>query len=709
MKKTKKDFAKFTKRNVHKRRAKEQSREALERAIRSTGVEYSGYKLRDALDAGRRGRSSSAPHRDEIVERGIFSSSNSGYGFVTRESGGADIFVPAGKTLGAIDGDFVEVIYHIYENRFGEEKTEGRIRKILEYGRKTVVGTAVEEWVRHGKRRYRSVYLEPDDRNLSSHIALTDAEVDFATGDKILCRLLRNGNTSPEAVVIASFGDTESKEANYEAILAESEIPQDFTAEELDEAKRLSEMPLSPEGRVVRSEVIFTIDGEGAKDLDDAVSLRKLAGGRWRLGVHIADVSEYVREKTALDRAAMARGTSVYFTDKVVPMLPPALSNGSCSLNSGEDKYTLSAIIDLDREGRIEKLSLEPSIINSRVRGVYSEVNKIFDGTAEKAILAKYKPVIPTLEKMRELYEILLKKSHGRGYLDFDAPEAEIVLDESGTPIDIIKRERGIAERMIEQFMLTANEAVATYLYEREIPCVYRIHESPMPDKLSSFLTYAHNLGLDTRVINRERPVASDFAKLLLEAEEKRILPQLSYSMLRSMAKAKYSEVKTPHFGLGIENYCHFTSPIRRLSDLATHRIIKKVLAEGKRPELYTGYARRAAAAATESELRALTAERRIENLYKCVFMAEHEGEVFPATVSSITSFGMFAMLDNTCEGLIPISEMPGVFTFDEGNITMRSAHKIYHLADPIFIRVEECDIIRGKIRFSICEEEKKQ
>lgn len=706
MKKTKKDFTKFTKRNVHKRRSKDQMKDAIEQAIRSTGVGYSDYKLKSAFDKGRRGRESSKAHRDEIVERGIFASSRSGFGFVARECGGDDIFIPEGKSMGAIDGDFVEVIYHRYENRFGEEKTEGRVRKIIEYGRKTVVGVAVEEWIRHGKRRYRAVFLQPDDHNMSTKLPISDTLVEFETGDKIFAEIIRNGTPTPECRVIDCFGEAESKEANYQAILAESEIPIDFTPEELAEAERLASTPISPEGRVVRDEIILTIDGEGAKDLDDAVSLRKLPGGKWRLGVHIADVSEYVCEKTALDRAAMARGTSVYFTDKVVPMLPPALSNGSCSLNAGEEKYTLSAIIDLEKDGAIIGLTLEPSIIKTRVRGVYSEVNKIFDGTAPKEILSKYKVVVPTLEKMKELYESLLAKSRSRGYLDFDAPEAEILLDSNGSVADIIKRERGVAERMIEQFMLTANEAVATYLYEKKIPCVYRIHERPMPDKLSEFLTYAHNLGLDTRVVNHDEPSAKEFASLLKMAEEKGIHSQVSYSMLRSMAKAKYSDVKSLHFGLGIENYCHFTSPIRRLSDLATHRIIKKTLVEGKRPESYSGYARRAAAAATEAELRALSAERKIENLYKCIYMSEHIGEVFSAKISSIASFGIFAMLDNTCEGLIPISEMGGVFTFDERTVTMRSLYKSYHLADDILVRVEECDIVRGKIRFSIVEEE---
>lgn len=705
MKRTKKDFTKFTKRNVHKRRSKQQSRDQMRKIMDSVSEKYPHAKIKATENLGRAGRISHSPHRDEIVERGVYSSSRSGFGFVARESGGADVFIPEGRSLGAIDGDFVEIIFHFYENRFGEEKTEGRVTRIIEYGRKTVIGTAVEKWERHGKKRYRTLSLLPDDRNISASFYVTDSLVDFETGDKIEAEILRKGGAN-ECKVIRSFGDSESREANYEAVLAECGITVDFTPEELAEAARVAAVPISHEGRVIRKEVIFTIDGEGAKDLDDAVSLVRLPRGGFRLGVHIADVSEYVKEKTCLDRAAMARGTSVYFTDKVVPMLPPALSNGACSLNSGEEKYTLSAIIDLDGEGNIRSLSIEPSVIVSRVRGVYSEVNKLFSGEADSAIKKKYRDVMPTLHKMRELYAILLKKSKSRGYLDFDAPEAEIILDEGGEPIDIVKRERGEAERMIEQFMLCANEAIATYLYNSEIPCVYRVHEKPDPEKLSSFLTYAHNLGLDTAVVDRENVRAKQLAVMLSEAEERGVSSALSYSMLRSMAKARYSEVKQPHFGLGIESYCHFTSPIRRLSDLATHRIIKRALIDKKRPEAMASYAKRAAAAASEAELRAVSAERKIEDLYKCIYMSAHVGEVFSATVSSVTSFGLFAELDNTCEGLISISEMPGVFVFDEGNVSLRSSEISYRIADRIFVLVEECDIIRAKIRFSLVGEE---
>ena len=669
-----------------------------------SGVGTDSLKLSFACDNGRRGRVSEKVHRGEVVATGVFSSSKSGFGFVNLGEETEDIFIPEDKTAGAIDGDKVEIIYHTYYNRFGEEKTEGRVRKILQYGRKNIIGTVdFDRGFRAGKKfSARKLVLIPDDGKIPLRFFISNTD-GISVGDKVEASINRSPSRFMECTVKRNFGNTYSKDANYGAILADSGIEPDFSREELMEADFFAAMPLSDEGRVNRTkDIIFTIDGADAKDLDDAVSLKKLRGGNYRLGVHIADVSHYVREKTHLDRAAMARGTSVYFTDKVVPMLPPALSNGACSLNAGEDKYTLSAIIDLSENGEILSCKIEESVIKSRVRGVYSEVNQIFDGTAAAEVKSKYKDVIPTLIKMRELYLILKSKSESRGALDLETAEAQIILSEDGEPLEIVKRTRGDAEKMIEQFMLCANEAVATFLSEMGIPCVYRIHESPPPEKLSEFITYAHNLGFDTSLISREKTTSRDFSALLSKAREKGIITPVSYSMLRSMSKAKYSEVKKAHFGLGIETYCHFTSPIRRLSDLATHRIIHKVLLEEKRPQLYAAYARRAAAAATEAELRALSAERRIENLYKVIYMEKFIGEEFDAIINSVTSFGIFAELENTCEGLVPISELPGDFIFDEKNLTLRSRKTVYHLGDSIKIRLEEADRIRGKLRFSI-------
>ena len=697
--KKKNDFTKFTKRNVHKRRSKEEARRELLRALNQCGVAYDGVKIRESADFGGKRGSRGV---DNIFAKGIYSGSSGGYGFVSLEEGGDDIFIPGGNTKGAVDGDFVEISYHKFKNYEGREKTEGRVLKIIQYGRKTVIGRLCDETVRHGRRCFRSFYITPDDRKITLRPRVRDLG-GARLGDKVEALILRDGSSSPECDIVRVFGDDGSREANYGAILSECGIVTDFTPDELSEAERLSNQPILFDGREdLTTETIFTIDGAGAKDLDDAVSLRKLPGGGYKLGVHIADVSHYVTERTPLDRCAMQRGSSVYFTDKVVPMLPPALSNGSCSLNSGEDKYAISAFINLDSEGEIKSVRLVPSIIRSKVRGIYSEVNALLSGDATAEIKKKYASVKPTLEKMQELYRILEEKSHKRGAIDFDSDEAVILLDEQGEPCEIVKRERGLSERIIEQFMIIANEAVARYLFEREIPCVYRVHEAPPADAFESFLEYLDSLGFKTQYLRKSKPDARALSLLLAEAEARGLGEAVSYTMLRSMAKAKYSEERNSHFGLGIEYYCHFTSPIRRLSDLATHRIIKRVLFEGKNAQNYVSYARRAAVAATEGELRALNAERKIDDLYKVLYMSKFIGHTFEATVNSITQFGMFCTLENTCEGLVPISEMPGMFTFDERNLTLRCGNRIYRIADKLMVKLEEANILRGKLRFSI-------
>jgi ribonuclease R len=397
----------------------------------------------------------------------------------------------------------------------------------------------------------------------------------------------------------------------------------------------------------------------------------------------------------------MARGTSVYFTDKVVPMLPRALSNGACSLNSGEEKYTLSAIIDLDGEGNIIETKLEESVIVSRVRGVYSEVNAVLSGDCDAELKKKYKPVMHTLLKMRELYELLRAKREARSYIDFDSDEACILLNSDGEPIDITLRQRGLSERMIEEFMLTANEAVARYMSEKNLPCVYRIHEKPPVDKYEELVRFAHNLGFTAQDIESGDPCAKKLALLLKKAEERGIGYPVSYMMLRSMSKAKYSEIRSDHFGLGLEYYCHFTSPIRRLSDLATHRILKAHL-NGDNTERYRSYARRASAAASDAELRATGAERRIEDLYKVIYMSRYIGESFDGAVSSVSGAGMFVRLENTVVGLVPISTLPGEFFYDEGNMSLVSKKKVYRLGERVSVRVVECDIVRGNVEFEL-------
>lgn len=639
------------------------------------------------------------------VAEGVFSGTRGGYGFVDIGEADTDIFIPAPKTGGAIDGDRVEVRYR-KRDRYGL-RTEGEVTRIVAPGRDTVIGILCrEEFYPHGRRGKRSVryFVDPDQVHISLPLTVRDPQ-DAKVGDKVEVRLgtRRAGQTDLLCEVVRTFGDAFTREANYEAVLADCGVPVDFSPEALAQAEEAAAIPLSESGRVRREEIIFTIDGADAKDLDDAISLRVKRDGTYLLGVHIADVSHYVTPKTPLDEAVTERGTSLYFTDKVVPMLPVALSNGACSLNAGEDKYALSAIIHLSATGEILSTKLEKSILRSRVRGVYSEVNDLLANGKASAWYEKYREVYPTLTRMERLYRILLANSRARGALELERAEARILLDEAGMPTEIVARERGDAERLIEQFMLIANEGVATLLREQDIPCVYRIHERPNPEKLQEFVSYVHNLGFDTSYIRSADPTGADFGKLLDAAEERGLRGAVSYTLLRAMAKAKYSDQCTPHYGLGIERYCHFTSPIRRLSDLATHRIISAVLLGGEAKNKYRAYAHRAATAATETELRALTAERRIDALYKALYLSKHVGEVWEATVSSVTSFGVFAELDNTCEGMIPLTDLPGGYwTFDEGNCHLRSPFGlIIALGDRIRISIEEADISRGKVRFA--------
>lgn len=628
---------------------------------------------------------------------GVFCSTRRGFGFVTPEEGGEDVFIPAEKVNGAWHGDTVRVLLkNSYDGR-----NEGRIESVLAKQTETVIGTLISERVRGSRDRRRVYFCLPDNKALPEYLPVEDIP-DLPDGDKIECRIVRGKH--PYGVFLRSFGGAWSLAANRDAILAENGIETEFDSKAVSEAKERAALPLSEEGRERIPSPALTIDGADAKDLDDAVSLQKTENG-YRLGVHIADVSEYVLPRTALDRTAMQRGTSVYFADRVIPMLPESLSNGACSLNAGEDKYTLSAEIDLDRSGGIASVRLFRGILKSDVRGVYSEVNDLLAQGDASPFAEKYQKVRAMLEEMQELYLLLEKRAALRGAPDFDTPEPYFRLDENERVTAIERRERGVSERMIEQFMITANEAVATLLAQKELPCVFRIHEAPPPEKKAALARTVSALGLSTLPLQEEPLTARAFAALLKEAEEKGKAQALSYPLVRAMAKASYSEFSHPHFGLGISHYCHFTSPIRRLSDLATHRMIKAVLLDGEVPERYKGYARRAAAAASERELCALSTEREMDALYCALWAQDHLGECFDATVSGVTAFGVFATLENTAEGLIPIEDLPFGSFYDEDNAAMRIGAQSLTPADPIRIRIEDASLSARRIRFSLLTE----
>ena len=653
-------------------------------------------------------RSSPPPRKPSVgyaVAEGIYIGTRSRFGFAQVE-GLDDIFIPAGKNGGAIDGDTVSVRYR--KNRIGYEsgsdRFEGEVTSIVSQGRRTLVGTylSADRFSGHHARGGARYLVIPDEARIPIEIPVAP-HPDARNGDKVEVKLSGRRNLSGEITRI--FGPAASQRANYEAILAGSGIERPFDPLAEREAELMAKTPIDESRRRRLShEVVFTMDGADAKDLDDAVSLRRLAGGRWLLGVHIADVSSYVLPKTPLDRAAMTRGTSVYFADEVIPMLPPALSNGACSLNAGEDKAALSAYLTLSPKGELLSCRVERTVINSRVRGVYAEINELLASGGDAALRGKYRAVLPSLARMHELYRLLAARSDKRGAMTLDRPEAEIVLDGRGVPTEIRRRERGDSERMIEQFMLLANEGVATLLNERNIPCVYRIHENPPPDKLASFLAYAHLLGLDTSSIDPARTSPRELTALLSSAREAGISEAISYPLLRAMSKASYSDAPKGHFGLGLSLYCHFTSPIRRLSDLATHRILKAVYLDGENPQRYAGYARRAAAAATEAELRALDAERRIEAMYKALYLSRHIGEIFSGRITSVMGFGFFVELENSCEGLVPLASLPGYFLFDERSSALVSGALSYAPGMTVSVRVEDVDAMRGQVTFVLAE-----
>ena len=632
-------------------------------------------------------------HTKETEAEGRFSLARQGFGFVTVEGEEEDVFIPAAHTGGALHGDKVAIRIRILPGG----RTEGRVTALLEAEDKLYTGVLYAHHGRGKGSRGNSLYVMPDDRHLPDALPILDATASI--GDKIAFFVLRGRYLA--AKFYKSFGAAYTKEANYDSILTQNGIETDFDPQAKKEAREQSRLSVAEEERARVKGPVFTIDGADAKDLDDAVSLEKTEGG-WLLGVHIADVSHYVRPKTPLDRTAMRRGTSVYFADKVVPMLPEELSNGACSLHPGEDKLTLSAYLSLDEKGHIKETRIAKTVLQSDLRGVYSEVNDLFDKGTDSLFYEKYKVVYPTLTEMRRLYGVLLKKAQARGYMELESAEAKILLDERGEPTDILPRERGDAEKMIEHFMLTANEGVAALLSAKGCPCVYRVHDDPPHDKLTAFLRYAHNLGYDVSEFAEEPLTPLPFCRLLEHAREKGAAAALSFPMLRTMSKAEYTDKRRNHFGLGLTHYCHFTSPIRRLSDLATHRMIKAVLLEGKSAASFASYARRAAAAATESELRALAAERQIDALYKTLWAEKHIGEVFDGMVYSVTSFGMFVLLPNTCEGLVSIESLPFGTVYDEEMSCLRYKDTVYRPADPIRVRIEETELSYRRIYLSI-------
>lgn len=621
------------------------------------------------------------------------------FSFARPKDGGEDVFIHNRNLHGALPGD--TVFLKVRSNGKGSDGVVERIvaRGSHEFSGRVVkgkYGLAVD--IKSGVRY--PVPLEPSKKKQR-----------IRSGEKVRVKIMNYGRNRRDeyyARVVKLYGDADCARVCADSIIDLAGIPCVFPPKVLEQAEMLRKAGIPPEeyqNRLdLRDEPIFTIDGEDAKDLDDAVSLHRKAEGGWQLGVHIADVSHYVQAGTPMDQEAMLRGTSVYFADRVIPMLPEAISNGICSLNSGVDRLTFSALIDLNAAGEIQRYRFCKSVIRSRVRGVYSEVNRIFDGSASPEILEKYQPVYAMLPEMRLCAQVLKNNAKARGALAIDSKESRIYLDENGVACGVEPRKQGEAEELIEQFMITANVAAARFAQKAAVPFVYRIHEPPKEDRLAALKETAQLFGLDAHRIHSES-TPMDLAKLLDEARKTRYARIVSEETLRTLSKARYAPECTGHFGLALTHYSHFTSPIRRYPDLSIHRILTDLVSGASGTALekkYGLFSVKASEISTDCEIRAMNAERDCEDCYKAEYMKAYVGEIFDGVISSVTSHGLYVELENSIEGMMRPEELRGgAFRYD-GRLSYVSAagHQKYSVGDSVQVQVTRADVSSGQIDF---------
>lgn len=530
-------------------------------------------------------------------------------------------------------------------------------------------------------------------------------------GDKVVFSIKKRGERHfDHTVAIAdSFGSSENAKSSAEAYMLVNNLHTEFPDEVLAEAAKLDIDEPDPDEvnrRLdLRGEPIFTIDGADTKDIDDAVSISRVNGG-YKLGVHIADVSHYVKKGSKLDEEAFFRGTSIYYADRVVPMLPKELSNGICSLNPNVDRLAFSCLMDISPEGKLVSYRFEKSVIRSRIKGVYAEVNKILDGSADEAIKEKYSRVIERLPVMRELAETLEKNRVNRGSPDIDTVEPKIITDENGVCIDVKARDRGVAERIIEEFMLMANNAAAALAMKEKFPFVYRVHEAPPSEKLLTLNETLTALGINPEGIT-ERSTAADLANILRENKDSEKYVVINRIVLRTMMKARYSEEPLGHYGLVMPEYAHFTSPIRRYADLAIHRILTDqvyALSNEKLNKKYIKFAAEAALRASNTELSAVRCERECENFYMAEYMKNHIGEEFDGFISGVSPSGIFVALDNTVEGMVPVTRLPlGEYDVQHGVILTGAANgQVFTVGDKVKVKCVSVNVNGGFIDFEL-------
>lgn len=632
---------------------------------------------------------------------GIFISHQKGFGFVEVEGVEEDYFIPAEYTGGAFHQDIVEIALL---KKPGGKRQEAKVIRIVEHGIREVVGTF--------QKNKAFGFVIPDNQKLAQDIFVSKERSKGAVdGHKVVVEITDYGKPGkkPEGKVIEILGHINDPGVDIMSIVKAFDLPVLFPEKVLNQAERVAQDVSEADmaGRVdLRDVQMVTIDGEDAKDLDDAVSLT-VEDGMYKLGVHIADVTNYVQEHSALDREALKRGTSVYLVDRVIPMLPHALSNGICSLNEDVDRLALSCLMTINNKGEVVDHKLCESVIHSNRRMTYTSVKKILeDKDAEE--IAKYEELVPMFEQMGELAAILRKKRHKRGSIDFDFPETKVILDKKGHPVDIKPYERNTATKLIEEFMLIANETVAEHFFWQETPFVYRTHETPDAEKIEKLVTFIRNFGLNLKAGHREVIHPKEIQKLLDTISGTDAEAMISRLTLRSMKQAKYSTESTGHFGLACKYYCHFTSPIRRYPDLQIHRIIKEEY-RGRlnedRVAHYRGILDQVATQSSTTERRAEEAERETIKMKKAEFMEDKIGETFEGVVSGITGWGIYVELPNTVEGLVHYTRMPGDrFFFNEATYEMigEMTGRKYCLGQTVQVVVVDVDKISRAVDFAI-------
>lgn len=617
------------------------------------------------------------------------------FGFARPDSGGDDIFIHGSALQGALVGDKIIV----GDIRKDDRGPSGRVRRIVEHKPAQTTGTV--------SITDEGIELIPDNA-IRYNLRMRERDLNGAkNGDKVMASLEQDYRGDwAYASVKKVFGSGRTARVCADAIVEQYGIPHVFPQEVLDEAERVGNEPISDEEYAkrldLRGEPIFTIDSKDAKDLDDAISVKRTDFG-YTLGVHIADVSHYVKEGSAIDEEAINRGTSVYFADRVIPMLPEVLSNDACSLNAGTDKLAFSALIELDKEGHITKYDFKKTIINSKVRGVYSEVNEILDGTASEEILNKYAPVMESLMSAKELADILKANSAARGTMELDSGESKFILDENGICIDIMPRVSGEAEQLIEQMMVTANIAAAKFSLDHKLPFLYRVHGTPDPKRVEELVTLLQLVGVPCKEIVKPNPETQDFAAILDRVRGLPCETLVSQRLLRTMEKARYSTEETGHFGLALSDYSHYTSPIRRYPDTSIHRVLSAFVEGMPAEEVRRRYAQFCETSATESsrnEIRALIAERDAEDCYMAEYMSQHIGEHFEGTVSGVTMRGVFVRLENSVEGFVSLDAFEGEDFVYDGLITQRSPKRELTIGTPLPIIVASAYVATGKVDF---------